>query len=104
MTIVTEVPDDSKVMTEEPFHLSPPVTFKTFDGWWSARALPPGFCPAVHDLERDRRDRRCHQIRKVGVNSVAIHPESRSAASKVGRARRRDRGSAPISAPSSLEG
>jgi succinate-semialdehyde dehydrogenase/glutarate-semialdehyde dehydrogenase len=31
-TVITEVPDDSKVMTEEPFGpLAPIVTFKTFD-------------------------------------------------------------------------
>ena len=31
-TIVTEVPDDSKVMTQEPFGpIAPIVTFKTFD-------------------------------------------------------------------------
>ena len=31
-TVVTEVPDDSKVMTQEPFGpIAPIVTFKTFD-------------------------------------------------------------------------
>src|SRR4029077_9098200 len=31
-TVITDVPDDSKIMTEEPFGpLAPVVTFKTFD-------------------------------------------------------------------------
>ena len=61
-TVITDIPDDAKVMKNEPFGpLAPVVTFKTFDEVVRARQLA-GIRPRglrFHHVERDRRrDRR----------------------------------------------
>jgi succinate-semialdehyde dehydrogenase/glutarate-semialdehyde dehydrogenase len=75
-TIVTEVPDDSKVMTQEPFGpIAPIVTFKTFDEVVErANALEYGLAAyaftssnAIAAAIGD-----AMQSGMVGVNSVAV--------------------------------
>ena len=66
-TVITDVPDDSKIMTEEPFGpLAPIVTFKTFDEVVRARQLAGvracGLCLHLVDLDRHRHRRR-HRVR-----------------------------------------
>ena len=66
-TVITDVPDDSKIMTQEPFGpLAPVVTFKTFDEVVeranSLRVRARGLCLHHVDLDR-RRDRRRAGIR-----------------------------------------
>jgi succinate-semialdehyde dehydrogenase/glutarate-semialdehyde dehydrogenase len=75
-TVITEVPDDSKIMTEEPFGpVAPIVRFKTFDEVVErANALPFGL--AAYAFTSSTRTATmigdALQSGMVGVNSVAI--------------------------------
>ena len=66
-TVITDVPDDSKIMTQEPFGpVAPIVTFKTFDEVVErANSLRVRACRlCLHHVERDRgRDRRRDRVR-----------------------------------------
>jgi succinate-semialdehyde dehydrogenase/glutarate-semialdehyde dehydrogenase len=75
-TIVTEVPDDSKVMTEEPFGpIAPIVTFKTFDEVVE-RANSLKFGLAAYTFTNSTKTAtaigNAIESGMVGVNSVAI--------------------------------
>src|SRR5205814_6565676 len=75
-TIVTDVPDDSKVMTEEPFGpIAPIVTFKTFDEVVE-RANSLEFGLAAYTFTSSPKTATAIgdalQSGMVGVNSVAI--------------------------------
>ena len=65
--MITDVPDDCKIMTEEPFGpVAPIVTFKTFDEVVErANSLRIRACGLrVHHVDEDRdRDRRCAAVR-----------------------------------------
>ena len=66
-TVITDVPDDAKIMTEEPFGpVAPIVPFKTFDEVVErANSLPFGLAAYAFTSSggnRDR-DRRCHPVR-----------------------------------------
>ncbi|MGH6982458.1 MAG: aldehyde dehydrogenase family protein, partial [Stellaceae bacterium] len=75
-TVITEVPDDSKVMTEEPFGpLAPVVTFKTMDEVVErANSLPYGL--AAHAFTGSARTANMIgevlQSGMVGVNSINV--------------------------------
>jgi succinate-semialdehyde dehydrogenase / glutarate-semialdehyde dehydrogenase len=75
-TIVTEVPDDSKVMTEEPFGpIAPIVTFKTFDEVVErANSLPYGLAAYAFTTSNATAAAIGDAIESgmVGVNSVAV--------------------------------
>ena len=75
-TIVTDVPDDSKVMTEEPFGpIAPIVTFKTFDEVVErANALPFGLAAYAFTSSHTTAAAIGEAIESgmVGVNSVAV--------------------------------
>src|SRR5262252_3311590 len=75
-TIVTEVPDDSKVMTQEPFGpIAPIVTFKTFDEVVQrANALPFGLAAYAFTSSNATATAIGDAIESgmVGVNSVAV--------------------------------
>jgi succinate-semialdehyde dehydrogenase/glutarate-semialdehyde dehydrogenase len=75
-TIITEVPDDSKVMTEEPFGpLAPIVTFKTFDEVVErANSLPFGLAAYAFTASGATATAIGDALESgmVGVNSVAI--------------------------------
>ena len=79
-TVVTDVPDDSKVMTQEPFGpIAPIVTFKTFDEVVErANSLEYGLAAyAFTTLERDRgRDRRRAGVRH-GRRQLALRSRRR---------------------------
>ena len=107
-TVVTEVPDDSKVMTEEPFGpIAPIVTFKTFDEVVErANSLPFGLAAYAFTTSNTTAAAIGDAIESgmVGVNSVAVStPETLSAASRnpATAVKAASRGSAPISTPSS---
>jgi succinate-semialdehyde dehydrogenase/glutarate-semialdehyde dehydrogenase len=75
-TVVTDVPDDSKIMTEEPFGpVAPIVTFKTFDEVVErANSLPYGL--AAYAFTSSEKTATAigdaMQSGMVGVNSVAV--------------------------------
>src|SRR6516162_2522088 len=75
-TIVTEVPDDSKVMTQEPFGpIAPIVTFKTFDEVVErANSLPYGLAAYAFTNSNATAAAIGDAIASgmVGVNSVAV--------------------------------
>jgi len=75
-TIVTEVPDDSKVMTQEPFGpIAPIVTFKTFDEVVErANSLPYGLAAYAFTSSNATAAAIGEAIESgmVGVNSVAV--------------------------------
>ncbi len=75
-TIVTEVPDDSKVMTEEPFGpIAPIVTFKTFDEVVQrANSLPYGLAAYAFTTSNTTAAAIGDAMESgmVGVNSVAV--------------------------------
>jgi succinate-semialdehyde dehydrogenase/glutarate-semialdehyde dehydrogenase len=75
-TIVTEVPDDSKVMTQEPFGpIAPIVTFKTFDEVVErANSLPYGLAAYAFTTSNATAAAIGDAIESgmVGVNSVAV--------------------------------
>jgi len=75
-TVVTEVPDDSKVMTEEPFGpIAPIVTFKTFDEVVErANSLPFGLAAYAFTTSNATAAAIGDAIDSgmVGVNSVAV--------------------------------
>src|SRR6266478_4209500 len=75
-TIVTEVPDDSKVMTEEPFGpIAPIVTFKTFDEVVQrANSLPFGLAAYAFTTSNATAAAIGDAMASgmVGVNSVAV--------------------------------
>ena len=76
-TVITDVPDDSKIMTQEPFGpLAPIVTFKTFDEVVRARQLAGvrarRLCVHHVELDRGRDRRRASKSGMVGVNSIAV--------------------------------
>ena len=66
-TVVTDMPDDSKLMTEEPFGpIAPVVPFKTFEEVVGARQFAALWARGLrlHRIRPDRdRDRRCAGIR-----------------------------------------
>ena len=107
-TVVTEVPDDSKVMTQEPFGpIAPIVTFKTFDEVVErANSLRFGLAAyAFTTLECDRgRDRRRHRVRhgRRQFDRRSRRRRRRSAASRnpATAAKAASRGLAPTSTPS----
>ncbi len=75
-TIVTEVPDDSKVMTQEPFGpIAPIVTFKTFDEVVErANSLPFGLAAYAFTSSNATAAAIGDAIESgmVGVNSIAV--------------------------------
>jgi succinate-semialdehyde dehydrogenase/glutarate-semialdehyde dehydrogenase len=75
-TVVTDVPDDSKVMTEEPFGpIAPVVTFKTFDEVVErANALPYGLAAYAFTTSNTTAAAIGDAIESgmVGVNSIAV--------------------------------
>src|SRR5262249_16858270 len=75
-TIVTDVPDDSKVMTQEPFGpIAPIVTFKTFDEVVErANSLPYGLAAYAFTSSNATAAAIGDAIASgmVGVNSVAV--------------------------------
>ncbi|MBX9773789.1 MAG: NAD-dependent succinate-semialdehyde dehydrogenase [Xanthobacteraceae bacterium] len=75
-TVVTDIPDDSKVMTEEPFGpIAPIVTFKTFDEVVArANALPFGLAAYAFTSSVSTATAIGDALESgmVGVNSVAI--------------------------------
>jgi succinate-semialdehyde dehydrogenase / glutarate-semialdehyde dehydrogenase len=75
-TVITEVPDDSKVMTEEPFGpLAPIVTFKSFDEVVErANSLPFGLAAYTFtsSMQTATMISDALQSGMVGVNSIAI--------------------------------
>ncbi len=75
-TVVTEVPDDSKVMTEEPFGpIAPIVTFKTFDEVVArANSLPYGLAAYAFTSSNATAAAIGDAIESgmVGVNSIAV--------------------------------
>jgi succinate-semialdehyde dehydrogenase/glutarate-semialdehyde dehydrogenase len=75
-TVITDVPDDSKVMTEEPFGpLAPIVPFKTFDEVVQrANALPFGLAAYAFTGSSSTANAIGDAIQSgmVGVNSVAV--------------------------------
>jgi succinate-semialdehyde dehydrogenase/glutarate-semialdehyde dehydrogenase len=75
-TIVTDVPDDAKVMTEEPFGpIAPIVTFKTFDEVVErANSLPFGLAAYAFTSSNTTAAAIGEAIESgmVGVNSVAV--------------------------------
>ena len=75
-TVVTDVPDDSKIMTEEPFGpVAPIVTFKTFDEVIErANSLPFGLASYAFTTSASTAAALGDQLQSgmVGVNSVAI--------------------------------
>jgi len=75
-TVVTEVPDDAKVMTEEPFGpIAPIVTFKTFDEVVArANSLPYGLAAYAFTSSNATAAAIGDAIESgmVGVNSIAV--------------------------------
>ena len=75
-TVITDVPDDSKVMTEEPFGpLAPIVTFKTFDEVVErANSLPFGLAAYAFTTSTSTAAAIGDAIESgmVGVNSIAV--------------------------------
>ena len=75
-TIVTEVPDDSKVMTQEPFGpIAPIVTFKTFDEVVErANSLPFGLAAYAFTTSNTTASAIGDAMESgmVGVNSIAV--------------------------------
>jgi succinate-semialdehyde dehydrogenase/glutarate-semialdehyde dehydrogenase len=75
-TVVTEVPDDSKVMTEEPFGpIAPIVTFKSFDEVVErANSLPFGLAAYAFTTSNATAAAIGDAIESgmVGVNSIAV--------------------------------
>ena len=103
-TVVTDVPDDSKVMTEEPFGpIAPIVTFKTFDEVVErANSLPFGlaayaFTTSSADRDRDRR-RASSPAWSASTASRSRRRRRRSAASRnpATAAKAASKGSTPI--------
>ena len=98
-TVVTDMPDDSKVMTEEPFGpIAPIVTFKTFDEVVArANSLPFGLAAYAFttvDADRDRDRRRAgvrHGRRQLGRDLDAGDAVRRREGKRL-RQRRRRRG------------
>ena len=85
--MVTDVPDDAKVMTEEPFGPIAIVTFKSFDEVVErANSLPFGLAAYAFTSSNSTAAAigDAMQSGMVGVNSIAIStPERRSAASGI---------------------
>ena len=107
-TIVTEVPDDSKVMTQEPFGpIAPIVTFKTFDEVVErANSLPSGSRPMPSPARTRPRPRSATPSSpawSASIRSRSRRRRRRSAGSRnpATAAKAASRGSAPISTPSS---
>jgi succinate-semialdehyde dehydrogenase/glutarate-semialdehyde dehydrogenase len=75
-TVITDLPDDCKIMTEEPFGpVAPIVTFKTFDEVVErANSLPYGLAAYAFTASSETAIRIGDAIQSgmVGVNSVAI--------------------------------
>jgi succinate-semialdehyde dehydrogenase/glutarate-semialdehyde dehydrogenase len=75
-TVITDVPDDSKIMTEEPFGpLAPIVTFKSFDEVVErANSLPYGLAAYAFTTNSKTATMIGDALESgmVGVNSVAI--------------------------------
>ena len=75
-TVITEVPDDSKIMTQEPFGpLAPIVTFKTFDEVVArANSLPFGLAAYAFTTSSTTATAIGDAIESgmVGVNSIAV--------------------------------
>jgi succinate-semialdehyde dehydrogenase/glutarate-semialdehyde dehydrogenase len=75
-TVITDVPDDSKVMTQEPFGpLAPVVTFKTFDEVVErANSLPFGLAAYAFTSSSTTAAAIGDAIESgmVGVNSIAV--------------------------------
>jgi succinate-semialdehyde dehydrogenase/glutarate-semialdehyde dehydrogenase len=75
-TVITDVPDDCKVMTEEPFGpLAPIVTFKTFDEVVArANALPYGLAAYAFTSSNSTAAAIGDALESgmVGINSVAV--------------------------------
>lgn len=75
-TVITDLPDDSKLMTEEPFGpIAPIVTFKTFDEVVErANSLPFGLAAYAFTSSTQTATKIGDAIQSgmVGVNSVAI--------------------------------
>jgi succinate-semialdehyde dehydrogenase/glutarate-semialdehyde dehydrogenase len=75
-TVITEVPDDSKVMTQEPFGpLAPIVTFKSFDEVVErANSLPFGLAAYTFTSSTQTATMISDALQSgmVGVNSIAI--------------------------------
>jgi succinate-semialdehyde dehydrogenase/glutarate-semialdehyde dehydrogenase len=75
-TVITDVPDDSKVMTQEPFGpLAPVVTFKTFDEVVErANSLPFGLAAYAFTSSNSTAAAIGDAIESgmVGVNSIAV--------------------------------
>jgi succinate-semialdehyde dehydrogenase/glutarate-semialdehyde dehydrogenase len=75
-TVITDVPDDSKIMTQEPFGpLAPIVTFKSFDEVVErANALPYGLAAYAFTTSNSTAAAVGDALESgmVGVNSVAI--------------------------------
>ena len=70
-TVVTEVPDDSKVMTQEPFGpIAPIVTFKTFDEVVErANSLPYGLAAYAFTSSNAKCGERCASSRTSASRS-----------------------------------
>jgi succinate-semialdehyde dehydrogenase / glutarate-semialdehyde dehydrogenase len=75
-TVITEVPDDSKIMTQEPFGpLAPVVTFKTFDEVVErANSLPYGLAAYAFTSSAQTANQigEVLQSGMVGVNSINV--------------------------------
>jgi succinate-semialdehyde dehydrogenase/glutarate-semialdehyde dehydrogenase len=75
-TVITDVPDDAKVMTDEPFGpLAPVVTFKTFDEVVErANALPYGLASYAftNSAQTATAIGEALQSGMVGINSIAL--------------------------------
>jgi succinate-semialdehyde dehydrogenase/glutarate-semialdehyde dehydrogenase len=75
-TVITDIPDDSKIMTEEPFGpLAPIVTFKTFDEVVErANSLPFGLAAYAFTTSNTTAAAIGDAIESgmVGVNSIAV--------------------------------
>ena len=75
-TVITDVPDDSKIMTQEPFGpLAPIVTFKTFDEVVQrANSLPFGLAAYAFTSSNSTAAAIGDAIESgmVGVNSIAV--------------------------------
>ncbi len=98
-TVITDVPDDSKIMTEEPFGpVAPIVPFKTFDEVVErANSLPFGLAAYAFTVvgRAGASHRRCHPVRHGG-RQFDCHLDSRNAVRRHQgerlRLRRRHRG------------
>ena len=107
-TVITDVPDDSKIMTQEPFGpLAPIVTFKTFDEVVE-RANSLEFGLAAYAFTSSNSTAAAigdalHSAWSASTRSRSPRPRRRSAASRnpATAAKAASKVSAPISSPSS---